>query len=79
MRDICKIIKEIKDLVPEGFESVKAGLDDIAEKSAYHPPETQGQDRRRLSLFLTGELGNPPDCEWKKRIEAVMAGNSSEV
>lgn len=71
-RDICKIIEAIKAELPvEHYSDLRASMDRIAKKAAYHSPEQQYWDWFDLENALFSELGHP-NCEFKQRIADIM-------
>lgn len=73
MRDICKVIEQLKDVIPEERVNLRVRLDGISKGAIYHAPECRQQHWIDLSLLLKSQIGDA-DCEWKRTVGKIMRG-----
>ncbi len=75
-RDICVIIKQIKELLPEGtYTSLIMDLDNLASRAAYIAPECQGFFWGQLADLLWEYLEDPRSDDYTGQIAKLMKGD----
>ena len=72
-RNILDVIKQVRELVPDGYDLLHHNLDFHAAVATYIAPECQPPNWDDLCILLANNLGKP-DEEWKVKIAGIMKG-----
>lgn len=78
-RSIHEVIDSILKVIPEvEDDSLRDRLNEINQSALYTPPEAMWVWWRELKRTLDIHLGEPGDVEWKKKVSAIVRGESSD-